>query len=550
MSIYWADVLAKEIINRKKYNYIDKEIPKMNHFFIKSSTSISGIPHIGNASDVIRHDALYRALKDLGKKVTLYWVAEDMDPFRKVPTGIPKSFEKYLGMPVADIPCPEGCCGSYTEHFSNLFVKSLKEDFGVNLVFKRTSEAYRSGEFLPYIKKIMKNLDLVKEIWSKSREKPLPENWSPWKPVCANCGKIITTQVTEVTETGVKYICKDYEFKEYGKEAYTKVNGCGYEGESKFKNGKLPWRTEWAVEWAAWKIAFEGAGKEHFMPTGSFWTAGEISEKILDWPEPHPSENPLQPYEYLTINGEKMSASRGNVVCTWEWSKFAPPQVLRLIFLKRLRKVRDFSYEKIPEYVDEYDKLQRVYFGEERIENEKELEHLKRLYEMVEVGKIPDKLPIQIPFSFASLIAQISRPEDFLERSIELLKSTGHIKYELSDEDKERIKMRILRAGEWARRFAPEQYRIKLNEKIPKNLSISDDERDALLRLKDELGKEWTAEGLQDRIYQIGKGLGDVKKFFKILYMVLIGKESGPRAGPFIIAIGKERVKSILEQLE
>ena len=223
---------------------------------------------------------------------------------------------------------------------------------------------------------------------------------------------------------------------------------------------------------------------------------------------------------------------------------------MRLIFLKRLRKVRDFSYEKIPEYVDEYDRLQRIYFEVEKVENEKELEHLKRLYEMVEVGKIPEKLPVQIPFSFASLIAQISRPENFLERSIELLRSTGHVKGDLSDEDKERIMKRIMRAGEWAKRYAPEQYRIKLNEKIPKTLKISDDERDALLRLKNELDKDWTAEDLQNRIYQIGKELDDVKRFFKILYTVLIGKKSGPRAGPFIMAIGKDRVKKILEQLE
>lgn len=550
MTVYWADTLARDIINRKKFNYIDKEVPKIKHFYIKSSTSISGIPHIGNASDVIRHDALYRALKDLGKKATLYWVAENMDPFRKVPAGIPKSFKKYLGMPVADIPCPKGCCGGYTEHFSNLFVKSLKEKFGVNLVFKRTSETYRSGEFEPFIKKIMKNLDLVKQIWNKSRENPLPDNWSPWKPVCANCGKIITTQVTDVTEDGVKYVCKDYNFKEYGKKAYTKVKGCGYEGESKFRNGKLLWRAEWAAEWAAWKIIFEGAGKEHFMPTGSFWTAGEIVEKLFDWPEPHPSENPLQPYEYLTVDGKKMSASLGNVVSTWDWPTFAPPQVLRLIFLKKLRKVRDFSYQKMPDYVDEYDRLQRIYFGVEKVENEKELEHLKRLYEMVEVGEIPKRLPPQIPFSFAALIAQISRPEESLDRAIELLKSTGHIKGEISKEDKKSIKERILMAGEWARRFGQDQYRIKINEKIPKNIEIPKDQREALLKLKEELKKKWSAEDLQNKIYQIGKDSGDVKRFFKTLYTILIGEKSGPRIGPFIIAIGKDKVRKILEQLE
>ena len=259
MTVYWADTLAREILNRKKYNYLDKPFPEIKEYYIKSSTSISGVPHIGNASDVIRHDALARALRDLGKPVTLFWVAEDMDALRKVPAGIPKSFEKYLGMPVADIPCPEGCCESYSKHFCNLFVNSLKEHFGVELVFKSTAGAYRSGEFTPYIKKIMKNLELVKEIWNKSRETPLPERWTPWKPVCENCGKIMTTVVKDFDEKGVTYVCEDYEFRKYGEEAYTKVSGCGYEGESKYSkgNGKLLWRVEWAVEWAAWKIILD-----------------------------------------------------------------------------------------------------------------------------------------------------------------------------------------------------------------------------------------------------------------------------------------------------
>jgi len=550
-TVYWADTLAQDIVERKKFNYLDKEVPKIKTFFVKSSTSISGVPHIGNASDVIRHDALYRALKGMKKDAVLYWIAENMDALRKVPAGIPKEFEKYLGMPVSDIPCPNGCCKSYSEHFCNLFAKSLRENFGVELVFKNTSDAYRSGEFTPYIKKAMENLDLVKQIWNKSMENPLPEKWTPWKPVCENCGKIITTVVKDFDEKGVTYKCEDYDFKKYGKEAYTKVEGCNYEGESLYSkgNGKLLWRVEWGMLWAAWKIIFEGAGKEHFMPTGSFWTAGEICEKVFNWPEPHPSENPLQPYEYLTIDGNKMSASVGNVVSTWDWPTFAPPQVLRLIFLKKLRKVRDFSYQKIPDYVDEYDKIQRIYFGFEKEENEKEEEHLKRLYEMVEIGKIPKKLPVQIPFSFAALISQIYKPEESMGKAVELLKSTGHIKGKLSKEDEERIRERLLISREWVRRYAPENMRIELREKIPESFVVPEEQREALLKLAEELQSDWKADELQNRIYEIGKETGDVKGFFQALYAVLIGKTAGPKAGPFIITIGKEKVRKMLEQL-
>jgi len=423
---FWADKLAEDIIKREKYNYLDKKVKKTKKYAIKSSTSISGVPHIGNASDVIRHDAVVRALKDIGKNVRFIWVAEDMDALRKVPAGIPASFKKYLGMPVADVPCPEGCCKNYSEHFSNLFIDSLKE-FGTFPEKLSTASHYRSGKFYEWIKKVLENVDKIKEIWNKSRATPLPDDWNPWKPVCENCGKLMTTRVTAMNGDIVSYVCEDYNFKPFGEKAYTKLKGCGHKGESDIKkgNGKLLWRVEWAMLWDFWKINLEGAGKEHFMPSGSFWTAGEICEKIFNWPEPYPSKNPLQPYEYLTIDGKKMSASVGNVVSTWDWPSFAPPQVLRLIFLKRMKTVRDFSYTKIPEYVDEYDRLQRIYFGSEN------QEQLKRLYEMIET-KIPKKLPQQVPFYFAAMISQICKPEERLERAIELLKFTGHVKGSLT----------------------------------------------------------------------------------------------------------------------
>jgi len=306
--LFWADQIANLIKKRNKYNYIKKKWKNPKKLIIKSSTSISGVPHIGNAADVIRHYAVVRALRDKKIDARLIWVGEDMDPLRKVPAGVPKYFKKYLGMPVADIPCPDKCCGSWSEHFCNKFAKSLIDNFGIKLSVKRTSESYRSGEFYPYIKKVFENLDTIKEIINKSRKDPLPKHWNPWKPVCEKCGKIITTHVIGIDGDKISYECRDYEFKAYGKKAYTKLKGCKHKGISNLKkgNGKLLWRVEWGMLWAAWKVVFEGAGKEHYMPTGSFWSGGEIAEKVFGWIEPHPGKNQLQGYEYLMFDGKKM----------------------------------------------------------------------------------------------------------------------------------------------------------------------------------------------------------------------------------------------------
>jgi lysyl-tRNA synthetase, class I len=56
---------------------------------------------------------------------------------------------------------------------------------------------------------------------------------------------------------------------------------------------------------------------------------------------------------------------------------------------------------------------------------------------------------------------------------------------------------------------------------------------------------------LQQRIYNLAKSydLG-IKEFFKLIYKIILGSETGPRLGKFIIDSGKENIidklKSVL----
>ncbi|MBN2202842.1 MAG: lysine--tRNA ligase [Candidatus Aenigmarchaeota archaeon] len=542
--VFWSDDIASLMINRKKYNHIDKAIEPSKSFAIKSSTSISGVPHIGNASDVIRHDAVVRSLREKGMDVRFLWIAEDMDALRKVPAGIPDSFSKYLGMPVADIPDPEGCHKTYSEHFCTKFVDSLS-DFGTKPEYLSTSKEYRAGNFSKWIKLVFENLDGVREILDKGRRVPLAKNWVPWKPVCQNCGKLMTTRVTDFDSNSVKYVCEDYQFQPYGEKAYTKLSGCGFKGDSDMKNGKLLWRVEWGMLWAYWKVNFEGAGKEHFMPSGSFWSAGEIAEKIFDWPEPYPGENYIQPYEYLTISGKKMSASVGNVVATWDWPSFAPPQVLRLLFLKKPNRVRDFSYEYIPKYMDEFYKLQRVYFGKE--EDDKE-EFSRRLYLMSEVS-VPDKMPAQIPFDYAAMVAQMVPEEGRIEKAVQIFRATKHLgeKY-----DAKALGKMLDMAKEWSDRYGGPSYKINLQDNPPADVveSLTDNQKSAIRKLVKALDRDMTEDELYAKIFEIIKE-SDIssKGFFKAIYTILIGRPYGPRLAQFILIIGRNRIRKILEKI-
>jgi lysyl-tRNA synthetase class 1 len=546
-TMFWSDRIAKLLVKRENYNYIDNKVEKPEIFGIKSSTSISGVPHIGNACDVIRHDAVVRSLKELDEKVNFIWVSEDMDPLRKVPAGIPEKFSKYLGMPVSDLPCPEGCCESYAKHFTRLFIKSLHEHFGTEPELLSTTDSYKKGDFYPYIKLAFEKIDIIREVLNKNRTTPLPELWSPWKPVCDNCGKLITTRIIDLEGDIVKYECKDYSFKEFGQKAYTKVKGCGNKGNSDIKkgNGKLLWKIEWAAEWPLWKINFEGAGKEHYMPGGSFWNAGEICEKVYNWPEPHPGENEIQPYEYILVDGEKMSASKGNVVATWEWPKFAPPEILRMLLLKRPNKTRGFSYQKIPELVDEFDELKEVYYDLKKIENDKELRNLKRLYEN-SITEDEDHYIPNVSFGYLALISQMipkSTTENF-EKVIEILINTEHLE-KVNDEVRQRVIERLKRAENWMEKYGPDEDKVELLKKVPSEIieKLSEEQKSSLIELSEFIRTDFKREEMWDKIRSTAEKYG-IKpgKVFQAAYLVLLGKIRGPRLIPFIQLIDKDFV--------
>jgi lysyl-tRNA synthetase class 1 len=545
--LFWSDRISKMMQDRRKYNYLDKEFKKPEEFMIKSSTSISGVPHIGNASDVIRHDSVVRSLEKMGEKVNFIWVSEDMDPLRKVPAGIPKEFSKYLGMPVSSLPCPEGCCESYVMHFDRLFIKSLHEHFGTRPKLLSTTDAYKKGEFYSYIKKSLEKIDIIKEILNRNRTTPLPKLYSPWTPVCDNCGKIITTKITDIEGDKISYECRDYSFKEFGKDAYTKVEGCGYKGDSDISkgNGKLLWKIEWAAEWPLWKVNFEGAGKEHFMPGGSFWVAGEITEKVFDWPEPYPGENEIQPYEYIMVGKEKMSASKGNVVATWDWPNFAPTEALRLILLKRPNRQRAFLYEKIPELVDEFDNLKEIYYGKKEVKDTKESKNMRRLYESCIVEKEDHYIP-NVSFGYLSLISQMipeSTTENF-DKVCELLMETGHLE-RMDEEIRKNVFKRLKQAKEWMKRYGPEDQKVKLLEKIPEDIvsHLSQEQKDSLGEFAKVVMEKKSEQEMWEEMKSIAEKYGiKPRDIFQAAYLVLLGKKKGPRLFSFIQLIDKDFV--------
>ncbi len=536
-ALFWADAIAREIVTRKKYRYVDKEIELPKKLVVKTSASISGVLHIGRLSDTVRGEAVVRALRDAGYDAELIWVAEDMDPLRKIPEGVPKEYEEYIGMPVSDIPDPWGCHDSYAEHHKLNYFETLDEFVGVEMPKYSMREEYRKGNFNPFIKMLMEKVELVKEIQNKYRTNPLPAGWSPWVPICENCGKIITPRVIGIEDGKVHYICQDYSFEKYT------AKGCGYEGyaDPMSGNGKLMWKSEWAAQWARWKVVAEGAGKEYQVPSSAFWVNAEIVERVLDFPSPVPIF-----YEHIMIDGQKMSASLGNVIYPRDWLEVARPEVLRYFYCKKLMKTRSFSWRLLPNLYDEFDWVARIYHNMEKVDNEREEKHLKRLYEM---SMVRDVLPVvPLSYSHAAMIAQLFRNENDVIRA---LQRTGHYDESMKDLILERVK----HAGRWVRKYAPPEYRFEVQERVKDEIKamLEGKERDAMVELAELLksGKSWNEEELKNTFAEIMEKHGlDAKRFFRAFYLCVLGKERGPRATTLIMSLTPKKVASILSSLK
>jgi lysyl-tRNA synthetase, class I len=531
--IFWADQIAHEIISRKKFHYIDEKIPKLKEYTVKTSASLSGVLHIGRLSDTIRGESIVLGLKDAGIKTKFVWVAENMDPLRKVPKGVPKNYEKYIGTPVTDIPDPEGCHCSYADHHMEEYFKVIDKFVVTKMEKYSMREEYKKGNFIKYIKQIMDKIEDIKEIQNKYRTNPLKDNWSPWTPICGNCGKIVTPHITGIKDGIITYQCRDYEFET------TDAKGCGYKGENNPETGegKLLWKSEWAAQWSRWQVVSEGAGKEYQVPNSAFWVNGEIVEKVLKFPMPVPIF-----YEHIMIDNQKMSASIGNVVYPRDWLEVSYPELLRLFYNKRLMTTRSFSWKDLPNIYDEFDKLSKVYLGITKLENKKEEAHDKRLMEISTGRKVQN--PLELSFSHAAVIAQLFPDE---VNAIASMEKTGHY----DKKDNERIFEKLKKAKLWLEKYAPDDAKFEVQEKISKDLKLGEKEKKALHEIAKSLkAGEYNEKTLFEEFYNITKKL-DIKphQLFQPAYKVLLNKERGPKLAPFILTLGKEKVIKLFEKV-
>lgn len=510
--MHWADVLASQL---------EEDRPHV----IATGITPSGPIHIGNMREILTADAVYRAALDRNLDVELIYVADDFDPLRRVYPFLTKEYENYVGMPLSEIPCPCKEHRSYADHFLENFLKAL-EELGIKPKVYRASNLYKEGKYEDFIKIALEKSEEIKGIIEEISKRDLPRSWIPFNVLCENCKRLTSTQPLLYEYPKIEYKCS-----------------CGYEGEADIRKsgaGKLPWRVDWPARWKMLKVTFEPFGKDH-AAAGSSWDTGKlISERIFGYPPPHHVV-----YEFIQLKGKgAMHSSKGIAISAEEMLSMTPPEVLRFLIMKnKPSKHIDFDPGLgLLDLVDEYDDVEKVYFEVER----KETDDLIRIYELSQPYKIPEKLPLQIPYRHLAIVVQITRDWDGI---LKILKRSGQLKGKIEKSDEERLRSRVKHVTYWLDRFAPERIKFKLQEKFP-DIKIVDDQKRFL---KEYLiiirSLEWNAEELHEAVYTASNSIGiDPKVGFKTMYQILLNKEYGPRLGYFLAILGKEFVIKRMEE--
>lgn len=542
--MFWADQAARAVEDRVNSEPTLKKVVKERGYIVYDEKTPSGVIHIGAGRGWLIHDIIAKTMRDIGMKARFILSSDDIDPFDKLPSYLDKSYEKYLGIPFRDIPSPVGGYKSYANYYFSQCTEKF-EEFGIEAELESTGERYKKGDFNPAIKKALDNADKIRAIYERIYGKSVGAEKLPFNPICEKCGRIGTTypQKWDSEREVISYECRE--------DVVTWAKGCGYKGEmSPYNgNGKLPWKVEWAAKWPTVGVVYEMAGKDHFTLGGSRTVSVAICNEIYDYPPPLPSTRTEigQGYEFFNIEGKKMSTSKGRGIGFVDITNYMPANLVRFLMVKT-RPTTHIDFDPkgytLPMLYDEYDKYERAYYGVEKVENERDLNQMKRIYELSQIGGKQKSAPVQVPFALIATLVQTVPENKMLEVVKEKLSKFGYFK-KLDGENERRLEERAQFAKKWVERFAPDELKISfvedadaVRDKIDKSLAP------VFAEVADILEKKaWKEDELQKAMYAVVKEKGmRPPEFFRNAYLALVGRERGPRLASLILALGNDKV--------
>ncbi len=498
----WLNKVVDELLKRHPGGEI----------LIESGGSPSGTYHLGHMRELIICDAILLELTKRGRKAKHVYFVDDLDALRKVPANVPEDYKKYLGIPICDVPAPDGSRQSYADYFVNDLERACK-DLGVDVAFIRSHEKYRSGYFVPSIERCLERINVIKQALEDVSNRKLPPQWTP-------------IQVMDE-----EYL-KNREFVNIDTKAKI-IQYKNPRGETKsvhYQKGevKLDWRLDWPGRWWLMKVDVEPFGREHASAGGSYDTGVRLMRDVYE------AEAPLSvPYDSIHMTGDtkKMSASKGTALSANEGLELLPPEVIRYFMLRNVLN-KPIYFDPVHGVVQLMDDFAALAAKSSRTDSEEQL-----LY--ICTRGIDKKTVSRVPFSH--LVASYQAALKDSDKTLEIIRRTEHAN--VVDEDAETIKAELKFIDAWLAKRAPEDVKFALAEKADAS-EFSEPEKQFMGQLADKIqNAPANADGdwFHKAIYEFKDSVElEPKELFGTLYRALIGQTHGPRAGWFLSILPRD----------
>jgi lysyl-tRNA synthetase, class I len=533
-----------------------------------SGISPSGPVHLGNLREFLMPHFVADELRRRGVPVRHLHVWDDYDRFRKVPYGVDPSFAEHIGRPLADVPDPWGCHDSWSTHYKEPVLETFAA-LGAEVETISQAERYRSGVYREEVLRAVRHRAEIDAVLAKHRTKRIDTGapsddehaaqeaeamadsvaldedadggaagvgYFPFKPYCRDCGRDTTT-VTSYDDdtTDLAYVCAV----------------CDYHGTTQLATqdeGKLVWKADWPMRWAFEHVDFEPAGMDHATPGSSFTVGHELVESVWDYPRPA-----WFGYGFVGFAGvQKMSSSAGGAPTAQDALRVLEPGILRWLYVRRQpRQTFDIEFgQEVVRLYDEWDALAR----KATTKRDTQVLAYERASATQSFGPLPAPRVV-VPFRMLASVSDVTAGS--AQQISRIVSHLGHAHDSVDD-----LEPRLSRAMAWTAEFVPASERTTVRE-TPDGTAIealSAREREWVALLLQGLQGDLELGPVTALVYgvpKLARGLSlddkptdevkaDQKEFFRLLYHLLVDAERGPRLPTLIVALGADRVRTLL----
>jgi lysyl-tRNA synthetase class 1 len=316
--------------------------------------------------------------------------------------------------------------------------------------------------------------------------------------------------------------------------------------------GKLVWKVDWPMRWAFEGVTFEAGGVDHSSPGSSFAVGSQLVRDVFGGRPPA-----YLGYSFVGVSGAaKMSSSSGGAptpgdalgvleapLLRWIYARRKPSQAITIAFDQEINRV-----------YDEWDALGRKIAAGQAGASENAV-HARSIGP---ADRVLPATPVPLPFRTLASVVDVTTGD-----RVQMLRILREVN-EAGLADLDQARPRLDCAETWIAEHVPpaERTHVRTEPDHARLEALAAPQREAVKLLLDGLDGNWSTAALTTLLYGVPKlqaGLppdapatpelkAAQRELFALLYLLLVGRDTGPRLSTLLLALGRERIRELLGQ--